>query len=64
MIFLGTQKLRAGLGFLFFFKVSFEKHPNGDGGQVIKFKRSRELKIGWGVENMKEKMVLNSQQDA
>ena len=29
MIFLGTQKLRAGLGFLFFFKVSFEKHPNG-----------------------------------
>ena len=24
---LGTPQLRTGLGFLFFFKVSFEKHP-------------------------------------
>ena len=28
MIFLGTQKLCGGLYILFFFKVSFEKHPN------------------------------------
>ena len=27
MIFLGTQKLCGGLYILFFFKVSFEKHP-------------------------------------
>ena len=28
MIFLGTQKLCGGVYILFFFKVSFEKHPN------------------------------------
>ena len=26
---LGPPQLRTGLGFLFFFKVSFEKHPSG-----------------------------------
>ena len=30
---LGAPQLRTGLGFLFFFKVSFEKHPSG-GGQA------------------------------
>ena len=29
MLFLGAPQLRTGLGFLFFFKVSFMKHPNG-----------------------------------
>ena len=28
MIFLGTPQLRGGVNILFFFKVSFEKHPN------------------------------------
>ena len=32
MIFLGTQKLCGGVDILFFFKVSFEKHPNGHEG--------------------------------
>ena len=27
MLFLGAPQLRTGLGFLFFFKVSFMKHP-------------------------------------
>ena len=30
MLFLGAPQLRTGLGFLFFFKVSFMKHPNVD----------------------------------
>ena len=29
IFFLGAPQLRTGLGFLFFFKVSFMKHPNG-----------------------------------
>ena len=29
IFFLGAPQLRAGVGFLFFYKVSFEKHPNG-----------------------------------
>ena len=28
IFFLGAPQLRAGVGFLFFYKVSFEKHPN------------------------------------
>ena len=32
IIFLGTQKLCGGLYILFFFKVSFEKHPSGGPG--------------------------------
>ena len=28
IFFLGAPQLRAGVGFLFFFKVSFEKHPS------------------------------------
>ena len=28
MLFLGAPQLRTGLGFLFFFKVSFMKHPS------------------------------------
>ena len=28
MIFLGTPQLRGGLNIFFFYKVSFEKHPN------------------------------------
>ena len=31
---LGTPQLRTGLGFLFFFKVSFEKHPNVDASLI------------------------------
>ena len=30
MIFLGTPQLRGGVNIFIFFKVSFEKHPNGD----------------------------------
>ena len=29
IFFLGAPQLRAGVGFLFFYKVSFEKHPSG-----------------------------------
>ena len=28
MIFLGTPQLRGGVNIFFFYKVSFEKHPN------------------------------------
>ena len=31
MIFLGTPQLCGGVDILFFFKVSFEKHPNVGG---------------------------------
>ena len=35
MIFLGTPQLRGGVNIFFFYKVSFEKHPN-DGTGLLK----------------------------
>ena len=35
---LGSLQLRTGLGFLFSFKVSFEKHPSGHAGDKKKCK--------------------------
>ena len=34
IISLGPPQLRTGLGFLFCFKVSFEKHPNGHNNEL------------------------------
>ena len=64
IFFLGAPQLRAGVGFLFFYKVSFEKHPSVQGfskrGRILQaYKKSCTFKAEHRVHGEEKTVCLS-----